>query len=82
MCIQCRRSLPYRADRSARYGKRRLDCMRILYVRTPDMYVAVRFESHYVPRSPANFDPTLTPLELTNNNANLFGARARNVVCV
>ena len=32
MCIQYRRSLPYRADRSARYGKGRLYCMRVLYV--------------------------------------------------
>ena len=30
MCIQYRRSLPYRADRSARYGKGRLYCMRVL----------------------------------------------------
>ena len=29
MCIQYRRSLPYRADRSARYGKGRLYCMRV-----------------------------------------------------
>ena len=32
MCIQYRRSLPYRADRSARYGKGRLYCMRVLYI--------------------------------------------------
>ena len=34
MCIQYRRFLPYRADRSARYGKGRLHCMRVLYIRT------------------------------------------------
>ena len=31
MFKQYRRSLPYRADRSARYGKGRLYCMRVLY---------------------------------------------------
>ena len=30
--MQYRRSLPYRADRSARYGKRHLYFMRVLYV--------------------------------------------------
>ena len=40
MCIQCRRSFPYRADRSARNGKRPLYCMRVLYVhRLPDIYM-------------------------------------------
>ena len=36
----------------------------------------------YVPRSPANFDPTLTLLEPQTTTQNLFVARARDVISI